>query len=654
MKKSLLKLSLGLLALGAFTSSQAQIQPLSFGTTGTGTTTNWYKDYAGARFLVTKPAIVSGELLHAGYGAPAVSWPSIIPANILNAQMVLAAPDSSACTPVNSGVNGKVAMVYRGNCQFGEKAYAVQNAGAIACIIVNNQGNGVVGMNGGVDSTLVTIPVYMISKADGDAIKARMALGDTVKITIQDWGFGYADDLGIIFNGASIWHNYAIPSYEMASTNGNPLPYKGADGAFIANFGTADQSNVKLTSMTTFTPSGSSTPTTLHKDSVTVASFPAIDSVIVMYMNNRYDVNASGNGRFDVTYNLSEINTDIYPGDNHLTYSFYTDDSVYSKGKYDFVNQKPLYGGYYGNSTTPWLWGPTYYVSSGGHYAGFTQFSLDASITGILALSNVTVYLYSWKDTSSVSADSLIEKGELTLVGTASKTFGTAGDTSGGSWTVEFQDVNNVTQHPSLNAHTWYWVAVEVPKSTATNGMFLGVDAQSNYYPRVYGGNRFYGSKDTWQTMYGYGTGGFASLQSQAANLWLQPIPFSSYAYDSAYFGYQKSSCLTPSVPLISTTQQNISTGVNTIATKAFNVDLYPNPATDVVNVSVALPAVAKFVSYHIVSADGRFITSEDHKNVQNDKFSYSTTSLTPGVYFVTIVSDGSMVTKRFVVNSKK
>jgi hypothetical protein len=247
-----------------------------------------------------------------------------------------------------------------------------------------------------------------------------------------------------------------------------------------------------------------------------------------------------------------------------------------------------------------------------------------------------------------------MEKAELTLVGTATKTFSGPNDTSGATFTVEFKDLTQAN-HPTLKPNTWYWVAVQIPQSpSTTNLMYLGIDGQTNYYPRIYGGNKFYGSKDTWQTMYGYKTGGYSSLSTQPANTWLQPYPFDTYAYDSVNFGYQKTG-LTPSVPLISTQQQALyGVGVAPIAQKDFKVDVFPNPTSDNINITVSLPSSVKTLSYNIIGENGKFITSLERNNIQNDKFTYPTSKLASGIYYVTIVADQSSVTRKFVVINKK
>lgn len=88
-----------------------------------------------------------------------------------------------ACQPIinASALNGKIAVVKRGDCTFVSKVRAVQNAGAIAAIIVNNV-EGPVGM-AGADGN-ITIPAISVSKEVGDAIIARMATS-TVNVKLE-------------------------------------------------------------------------------------------------------------------------------------------------------------------------------------------------------------------------------------------------------------------------------------------------------------------------------------------------------------------------------------------------------------------------------------------------------------------------------------
>ena len=87
-----------------------------------------------------------------------------------------------------STINGKIAIVRRGDCNFTVKILNAQNAGAIAVIVVNDVSGDPTPMGG--NGAQITIPGIMIYKTDGEAIIAALANGDTVNATLRDDGSG--------------------------------------------------------------------------------------------------------------------------------------------------------------------------------------------------------------------------------------------------------------------------------------------------------------------------------------------------------------------------------------------------------------------------------------------------------------------------------
>ena len=102
----------------------------------------------------------------------------------------LVAADDGSADPIlgcgnyvnDSLVSGQIAVVRRGECQFGTKALQAQNAGAIACVIINSE-EGVIQMSPGDDGGQISIPVFMIPQSQGNALLDLMA-DTTVSLTL--------------------------------------------------------------------------------------------------------------------------------------------------------------------------------------------------------------------------------------------------------------------------------------------------------------------------------------------------------------------------------------------------------------------------------------------------------------------------------------
>lgn len=132
-------------------------------------------------FVVLQPTAAEG---HHPYEAPTDGW-GFLPFNTsyVEAELVIArsnANDSLLCSAAFNAqdVAGKIAVVYRGICEFGAKALQAQNAGAVGVIIVNNEpGDVTLVMAAGVNGGAVTIPVVMVSANVGARINASVNSG---------------------------------------------------------------------------------------------------------------------------------------------------------------------------------------------------------------------------------------------------------------------------------------------------------------------------------------------------------------------------------------------------------------------------------------------------------------------------------------------
>ncbi|TNF28090.1 MAG: PKD domain-containing protein [Bacteroidetes bacterium] len=144
--------------------------------------------------VITQPQPVEG---YYNYQAPSAGWGFLPFANqYAEGDMIIARSsngDSLMCgAAINAQqINGKIAVLYRGSCEFGVKALNAQNAGAIGVILVNNEpGDVTMDMGAGVSGPAVTIPVVMVSANVGAAINAAVNSGSARGVLGQFNGGG--------------------------------------------------------------------------------------------------------------------------------------------------------------------------------------------------------------------------------------------------------------------------------------------------------------------------------------------------------------------------------------------------------------------------------------------------------------------------------
>lgn len=137
------------------------------------------------RLFVNSPPVILGE-----YAAqPASFGPVVVPGGVTGA--VVLADDGTATTTdgcealVNGGaINGNIALVDRGDCNFTVKVANAQAVGAIAVLVANNLASGLPPMGG--DDPAIAIPSYGIEMSTGDAIKAQLAGGVNATLGFSD------------------------------------------------------------------------------------------------------------------------------------------------------------------------------------------------------------------------------------------------------------------------------------------------------------------------------------------------------------------------------------------------------------------------------------------------------------------------------------
>lgn len=129
---------------------------------------------ASARTIPYLPSVQGSQL--GGIGGPYPDEPFV--ADVVVADPVIASDENGVGVLNNAAdVAGKIVLIDRGVSTFATKILVAQEAGAKAVIIVNeNNPDSVPGILGG-EAAGITIPAGMISKSDGDALKALVGSG---------------------------------------------------------------------------------------------------------------------------------------------------------------------------------------------------------------------------------------------------------------------------------------------------------------------------------------------------------------------------------------------------------------------------------------------------------------------------------------------
>lgn len=142
---------------------------------------------------IGNPLTINNGILSGDYQGISAAFGGTLSATPITAELSLSqdftldnVDDNDACDLITNGadINGKIAVIRRGQCEFGTKILAVENLGAIAVIMVNNESGNPITMGAGADGGSVTIPSIMVSQSDGEAIISELENGATISASL--------------------------------------------------------------------------------------------------------------------------------------------------------------------------------------------------------------------------------------------------------------------------------------------------------------------------------------------------------------------------------------------------------------------------------------------------------------------------------------
>jgi hypothetical protein len=451
---------------------------------------------------------------------------------------------AEGCNPLINNLTGKIAVVFRNTCEFGMKALNAQNAGAVGVIVVNRNPGEVIAMGAGATGANVTIPVVMVDINDGLALIAAMANGPVVAFLGNKTGL-FPNDAGIS-GGAALMPRQAIIASQLAQ-NGTEFNFD--LGARVYNYGNQAQNNVSLKATIT-NPSGA----TVYDNTVSGLSIGAGDSTDVdpSQANNlpNFSLASYPAGTYTLTYTVSLGVPDSYDADNTLTTTFTVSDSLFGYAQADATTGVPAGGNYYRPSTNNQTFSTCQVIDNanasrlkakGVWFSATTSAASGAVLTG----EEMALYLYKWEDVFADLNDANLAFNTLTEV------------------------ANGFYYYPDdLQGETVYG-AFTTPVALEDNQRYLACVQTVNL--NLYLGHEN-GTNLTWNEAY-----------------YLQPMtPNES---DGSWFAAGFGSDL-PSSMAVAVMDNDVNVAeLNTIEGKAF-----PNPAADVVTVSIDGEGAAQLV----------------------------------------------------------
>jgi len=509
-----------------------------------------------------------------------------------------ATEDSLACGDIvnPTDIDGKIAVVYRGECNFSLKAKNVQDSGAVALIIINNIPGGPVGMGAGTNAAGVVIPVAMISDVDGAALRDSILAG-VVSVFIGNNTGLFANNLGAYRPDIGLAKSFAFPSQFALTSSDFELPL----GEWVFNYGNQDATNVQVAAV--IDRDGNE----MYTDSSATADIAVGDSAF--FALPLFSMEGYPAGYYTITYVITSDETDDFLSDNETVGNFWINGSRYSKSRIDPTNGTPLAGnGLRPVDSDEYQWCTVLQSENASSMAvtGIT-FGALTNDDAELAEKDIQLSLFEWTDdiTTAITFDDLFEVTDSDFY-----TYPTDEDEAD-SLEGEFITYN-FPQPIELSDDIRYLSCVTI----FDDNVFLIVDAGLNY-------------NTTYQT---YPTEVFFPLNGDNSGDWF-----------AGGFGPDN-------VPAI-ITELTIANGIAEDVAKR-DVTPYPNPTVDMINIPFGA-ALDGTISLEVYDLTGRTVMSQVMSANNSNQLRVDVTTLSSGLHIFSLTFEDNSRTSFNVIITK-
>lgn len=488
---------------------------------------------------------------------------------------VVVANDTLACAALTNDLTGKIALIYRGTCQFGFKALQAQNAGAVGVIIVNNSPAAPIPMGAGTDGANVTIPVVMMTQADGASLRTIMQTSDLVMRFGNKSGY-YPNDLGS-YAAAGLRANFGSKPVALAQ-NASELTVD--FGCWAYNYGSNDQFDVSLNTIV------KRNGTEVYNQVSTLTDILSGDSAYFTTTNMALSSYLAGDYTVQYIFSAAGISDD-YPADDTASYIFNLGD-LWSLA-HATSDTTTIADGFYRASTLPTSQfeacialndaNASRVATDGVYYAGFAIGAADTA-TVTLEGFEVSASIYEWNDADITETNGTFDA----LVEVANGNFVYPTNATEESIFIPITDINTSAPYYRFADGQNYLVCI------------------NSFEPKLY---------------VGYSTSDHYDKNIAADDLLRVPMRTDGGTWSVGFADYP-----VPSIALHTATDLNVNENV-------VEANAYPNPSKDVITVKVNASGDA---TLKVTDLAGRTVSNGSVK-INNGQFTTNVAGMNAGTY---------------------
>lgn len=321
-----------------------------------------------------------------------------------------------------------------------------------------------------------------------------------------------------------------------------------------------------------------------------------------------------GTETYTATYTVSSDSTDANPDNNAISFTFAVSDTTFAKDSGGT-------GGVAPGADDSYTYGNVFHVPNGaGYFARYMSFSVSNAEALATAGKSVTTYLYQWDGVGG--SELSIAPENLRVQAFNSYTF--TGNEGDGLITIPVDLDGNAIE---LLDDAYYIVAVQY-ETDDEETFFINVSRERDY-------------QATWFMTDSLEMPRYASALDvgNTGTLGLVGFGFGVVPVIRLHIGDNDD-----------ITQPGITTSTQVILPEDNKIAIFPNPVENNLQLDIDLTEATDRLLVKVFDNNGRLIMNHSYDNIRQSNLDYSVKNLASGPYFLQVVTDAGVRTKRFVV----